>query len=155
MKKLTESSPLFASEGKNVPFGDRMAVSSIWRVIKDSAERAGLLKERIQPNSLIKAFEAELNRSLIDEETKKYLMGSPIHSIKYNIDEVEQKYLMCNFGRQELDKLAIIKEFVQSLGIKELETRIQKVLAQNPEMTEIEAVRFITRKECASYSKQN
>ncbi len=155
VKNLTESSPLFASEGKNVPFGDRMAVSSIWRVIKDSAERADLQKEKIQPNSLRKMFEAELNRSRIDEGTKKYLMGSPIHSIKYNLDKTEQKYLMCNFSRQELSKLTIIKEFVQSLGIKELETKIQKVREQNPQMTEIEAMRFIMRKECASYSKQN
>jgi integrase len=155
VKELTESSPLFASEGKNVPFRDRMAASSLWRVIKDSAERAGLQKERIQPNSLRKAFEAELNRSLIDEETKKYLMGNLIHDIKYNVDEVEQKYLMCNLSRQELGKLTIIKEFVQSLGIKELETRIQKVREQNPQMTEIEAIRFVMRKECALYSKQN
>ncbi len=142
-RKLTESSPLFASEGKNVPFGDKMAVSSLWRVIKDSAERAGLQKEKIQPNSLKKTFEAELNRSPIDEETRKYLLGSPVHGLKYNIDEVEQKYLICNFGRQELSKLTIIKEFVQSLGIKEIETKIQKVRERNPQMTEIEAIRFI------------
>ncbi len=155
MKELTESSFLFASEGKNVPFGERMAVSSLWRVIKDSAERAGLQKEKIRPNSLRKAFEAELDASLIDEETKRYLMGSPVRGINYNVDEVEQKYLMCNFGRQELDKLKIIREFVQSLGIGELEGRIQRVLAQNPQMTEIEAIRFIMRKECASNSKQD
>ncbi|MFQ5981729.1 MAG: tyrosine-type recombinase/integrase [Candidatus Heimdallarchaeota archaeon] len=155
VKELTESSPLFASEGKNVPLGDRMAVSSLWRVIKDSAERAGLQKERIQPNSLRKAFEAELNRSLIDKETKKYLMGNLIHGIKHNIDKVEQKYLMCNFNRQELGKLIVIKEFVRSLGIKELEIRMQKTREQNPQMTEMEAIRFVMRKECASYSKQN
>ncbi|MEA2089381.1 MAG: tyrosine-type recombinase/integrase, partial [Thermoproteota archaeon] len=117
VKELTANSPLFASEGRNVPFGGRMAVSSIWRIVKSSAERAGLEKEKIQPNYLRKAFEAELNRSPIDEETKKYLMGSPIHGIKYNVDKVEQKYLMCNFSRSELSKLTIIKEFVQSLGI--------------------------------------
>lgn len=155
VKKLTEGSPLFASEGKNVPFGDRMAVSSIWRIIKESAERAGLQKEKIQPNSLRKAFEMELSMSLIDEETKEYLMGSPVHAAKYNVDEVEQKYLMCNFSRQELSKVKIIKEFVQSLGIKELETKIQKVLAQNPKMTEIEAIRFIMHKTCAPHPRQN
>ncbi len=154
VKKLTESSPLFASEGKNVTFGDKMAVSSIWRVIKDSAERAGLQKEKIQPNSLRKAYEAELNRSITDEETRKYLMGSPIHGIKLDVDDVEQKYLMCNLSRQELDKLIIVKEFVQSLGIEELETKIQKVRERNQQMTEMEAIRFIMRKECASYSKQ-
>ena len=155
VRELTESSPLFASEGKNVPFGERMGVSSIWRVVKDSAERTGLQKEKIHPNSLTKAFEAELNRSPIDEEITKYLMGSPIQGIKYNVDEVEQKYLICNFGRSELSKLAIVKEFVQSLGIKGLETKIQEILTLNPQMTEMEAIRFIVRKEFASYSKKN
>ncbi|MDI6904249.1 MAG: hypothetical protein QMD13_01985 [Candidatus Bathyarchaeia archaeon] len=155
MRELTESSPLFASEGKNVPSGDRMAVSSIWRVVKDSAERTGLQKEKIQPNSLTKAFEAELKRSTIDEEITKYLMASPIQGIKYNVDEVEQKYLICNFGGSKLSKLTIVKEFVQSLGIKGLETKIQEILTLNPQMTEMEAIRFIVRKEFASYSKKN
>jgi hypothetical protein len=155
VRELTANSSLFASEGKNVSFGDRMAVSSIWRVVKDSAERANLEKEKVKPNSLTKAFEAELNRSLMDEETKKYLMGSPIPGIEYNVDKVEQKYLMCNFSRAELSKLTIVKEFVQSLRIRELETKIQKVLEQNPQMTEMEAIRFIVRKEFASYSKKS
>ncbi|MGD8506317.1 MAG: tyrosine-type recombinase/integrase [Candidatus Bathyarchaeota archaeon] len=143
VKNLTESSPLFASEGKNVPLGEIMAVSSLWRVIKDSAERASLQKEKVQPNSLRKAFETELDRSLIDEETKKYLMGSPIRGKKYNVDQVERRYLMCNFSRQELTNLTIIKDFVQSLGLGELEAKIQKVQEQNPRMTEMEAIRII------------
>jgi len=155
MRELTESSPLFASEGKNVSFGDRMAVSSIWRIVKDTAERAGLEKEKIRPNSLTKAFEAELNRSPVDEETRKYLMGSPIHGMKYKINEVEKKYLICNFGRSELSKLTIVSEFIRSLEIKELETKIRKILTLNPQMTEIEAIRFIVRKEFTSYSKKN
>jgi integrase len=155
VKELTESSPLFASEGKNVPFGDRMAVSSIWRVIKDSAERAGLQRDKIQPNSLKKAFEVELNRSVTGEEERKYLMGSPIHGKKLNVADIEQKYLTCNFSRQELGKLIIIKEFLRSLGIEELETKIQKVRERNPQLTEMEAIRFIVRKDYVSYSKQN
>lgn len=153
VQELTEDSPLFASEGKNVPFGTRMAVSSLWRVIKDSAERAGLQREKIRPNCLVKAFEAELNRSPIDEETKKYLTGKPIHGMEYNIDEVEQKYLMCNLTRLELSKLKTIKEFVQSLGIKQLETKIQKILEDKTQITEMEAIRFIVRKELASRNK--
>ena len=150
VRELTTNSPLFASEGKNVPFGERMAISSIWRVVKDSAERASLEKEKIKPNSLTKAFEAELNRSPIDEEIRKYLMGRPIPSMEYNVDKVEQKYLMCNFSRAELREPAIVKKFVQSLGIKEVETKMQKLLEQNPQMTEIEALRFIVRKKFAA-----
>jgi len=147
VRDLTTNSPLFASEGKNVPFGERMAVSSIWRVVKDSAERASLEKDKIKPNSLTKAFEEELNRSPMHEEIRKYLMGSPVPGIKYEVDKVEQEYLMCNFSRVELRKMAIIKEFVQSLGIEEVETKLKKVLEKNPQMTETEAMRLIVRKE--------
>jgi integrase len=154
-RELAANSPLFASEGKNVLFGDKMAVSSIWRVVKDSAERAGLEKEKLQPSHLRKAFEAELKRSLVDEEVKKYLMGNLIQGVKYDINKVEKKYLICNFGRAELNKLTVVKEFVQSLGIKEPETKIQEALEQNPQMTDMEAIRSIVRKEFASYSKKN
>jgi site-specific recombinase XerD len=147
VRALVNNSPLFASEGRNVPFGDRMAVSSIWRVVKDSAERAGLEKDKIKPNSLIKAFEAELNRSPMHEEIRKYLMGSPVPGIEYEVDKVEQEYLMCNFSRVELRKMAIVKEFVQSLGIEEVETKVKKVLEKNPQMTETEVMRLIVRKE--------
>jgi len=155
VRELTDNSPLFASEGKNVPFGDRMAVSSVWRVIKDSAERAGLQREKIQPNSVRKAFEAELNGSILDLETKKYLMGNLVQGMKYSIVSFERKYLICNFGRSELSKLVIVKEFVKSLGIKELEAKIRKALILNPQMTEMEAIGFIVRKEFASHSKMN
>lgn len=155
VRELTDNSPLFASEGKNVPFGDRMAVSSVWRVIKDSAERAGLQREKIQPNSVRKAFEAELNGSILDLETKKNLMGNPIQGMKYDIVDIERKYLICNFGRSELSKLVIVKEFVKSLGIKELEAKIRNAVTLNPQMTEMEAIRFIVRKEFASHSKMN
>ena len=147
VRDLATNSPLFASEGKNVPFGDRMAVSSIWRVVKDSAERAGLEKDKIKPNSVTKAFEEELSRSPIHEEIRKYLMGSPVPGIEYEVDKVEQEYLMCNFSRMELRKMAIVKEFVQSLGIEEVETKVKKVLEKNPQMTETEAMRLIVRKE--------
>jgi len=155
VRELTDNSPLFASEGKNVPFGDRMAASSIWRIIKDAAERTGLQKEKTQPNSVRKAFEAELNRSILNLETKKYFVGNPVQGMKYNIGDIERKYLICNFGRSELSKLVIVKEFVKSLGIKELEAKIRKALTLNPQMTELEAIRFIIHEKFASHSEMN
>jgi site-specific recombinase XerD len=155
VRELTDNSPLFASEGKNVPFGDRMAASSIWRIIKDAAERAGLQKEKTQPNSVRKAFEAELNRSILNLETKKYFVGNPVQGMKYNISDIERKYLICNFGRSELSKLVIVKEFVKSLGIKALEAKIRKALTLNQQMTEMEAIRFIIHEEFASHSEMN
>lgn len=145
--ELTEESPLFASEGKNVPFGGRMAGSSFWRVIKNSAEKVGLQKESIWPNCLRKAFEIELNRSLIDKNTRKVLMGRPLPEVKYNVDEVEREYLRCRFGRIELERLAVIKEFVKSVGIRELEKKTRRARTENPRMSEEDAVRLVVREE--------
>lgn len=155
VKGLMTNNPLFASEGKNVPFGDRMAISSIWRVVKDSAERASLEKEKIKPNSIRKAFESELHRSSMDQETKKYLMRTPILSIEYNLTELEQKYSTCNFSRTEPRKLTIIKEFVRSLGIEELESKLERELEQNPQMTEIDAIRLIVHTELTLHTEKN
>jgi len=149
VKGVTPSSPLFASEGRNVPFGGRMAISSIWRVIKNSAEKTELKKETVWPGCLRKAFEAELDRSQIDRDTKLFLMGHPIPDKKYDINEVERKYLMCNLSRTKLDKLAVIREFVRSLGIEELESKIKRIQAQTPEMTEEDALKFLVRTELA------
>jgi integrase len=147
VKGLTPSSPLFASEGRNMPFGGRMAISSIWRIIKNSAEKTGLKKESVWPNCLRKAFEAELDRSLLDRNTKQFLLGRPTLGVKYDVNEVEQKYLTCNLSRAKHDKFRVIRDFVRSLGIEELETKIERVQAQSPQMTEEDALRFLVRTE--------
>ena len=130
-----------------------MAISSIWRIIKNSAENAGLRKEGVWPNCLRKAFEAELELSPIDRDTKQFLMGRSVAGVKYDVNEAEQKYLLCNFSRTKLSKLAVIKEFVRSLGIEELETKIKHVQAQNPQMTEEEVLRLLTHIELGVAAK--
>lgn len=147
VKELAPSSPLFASEGRNVPFGGRMAISSIWRIIKNSAERVGLRKESVWPGCVKKAFEAELDRSPLERDTKRFLKGHPILGKEFDVDEVERKYSMCNWSRTKFDKLVVIKEFVQSLGIEELETKIKRAQAQAPQMTEEDALNFLVRAE--------
>jgi integrase len=148
-KGLTPISPLFASEGRNVPFGGRMAISSIWRIIKNSAEKTDLKKENVWPGCLRKTFEAELDRSQIDHDTKQFLMGRPVLDKKYDINEMEKKYLMFNFSRTRLDKLAVIKEFVRSLGIEGLESKIKRAQAQSPEMGEEDILKLLVRTELA------
>jgi site-specific recombinase XerD len=153
MKGLTAGSPLFMSEGRNVQFGGRMAFSSIWRIIKNSAEKAGLEKESVWPSCLKKAFQAELDRSPLDPDTKQFLVGRPVPDKKYDFDEVEQKYLMCNLSRTKLDKLTVIREFVQSLEIDELETKIKRVQTRFPQITEENALRILVRIELGRGSK--
>ncbi len=132
-----------------------MAISSIWRIIKNSAEKAGLKKESVWPSCLRKAFEAELDRSPLDRDTKQFLKGHPVPDKKYDVNEVEQKYLMCNLSRTKLDKLAILREFVRSLGIEELETKIKRVQAQIPQMTEEDALKFLVHTELGGGQSQS
>jgi len=153
VKGLTTSSPLFASEGRNVPFGGRMAFSSIWRIVKNSAEKAGLEKESVWPSCLKKVFQAELDRSPLDPDIKEYLMGHPVPDKKYDFKEVVRNYLMCNLNRTKLNKLAVIREFVQSLGIEELDTKIKRVQTRSPQITEENALRVLVRKELGRESK--
>jgi hypothetical protein len=126
-----------------------MAISSIWRIVKNSAEKTGLKKENVWPGCLRKTFEAELDRSPLDHDTKQFLMGHPVADKKYDINKVEKKYLMFNFNRTRLDKLVVIKEFVRSLGIEELESKIKRVRTQTPEMSEEDALKFLVRTELA------
>jgi len=153
VKGLTTSSPLFASEGRNVPFGGRMAFSSIWRIVKNSAEKAGLEKESVWPSCLKKVFQAELDRSPLDPDIKEYLMGHLVPDKKYDFKEVVRNYLMCNLNRTKLNKLAVIREFVQSLGIEELDTKIKRVQTRSPQITEENALRVLVRKELGRESK--
>jgi len=142
---LDVDNALFASEGRSIAFGERMAISSIWRVITDAAKRTSLEKEKFRPGFLRKAFERELDRAPIDEKTCNYLKGKPNHGIEYDIQEVERQYKKCNFGRTELDKLRIIKEFVQSIGITEINREIYKAMKAHPEIAEMNALIYIMR----------
>jgi hypothetical protein len=73
--------------------------------------------------------------------------------VKYDVNEVEQKYLLCNFSRTKFSKLTVIKEFVRSLGIEELESKIKHVQAQNPQVTEEEVLRLLMRTELGVVGK--
>lgn len=97
---LKDEDPLFRSK-----YGNRLAMQSIYRIVKKAAERLGL-KERIWPHLLRKSFRKVLNRSDLDEDTKEALMGHVLPGSRGNyfdfhdIDEIEEKYNSCNFSRE-------------------------------------------------------
>lgn len=108
---LLDEDPLFRSK-----YGNRLAMQSIYRIVKKAAERLGL-KERIWPHLLRKSFRKVLNRSDLDEDTKEALMGHVLPGSRGNyfdyhdIDEIEEKYMQCNFSREtELGKKLPISE---------------------------------------------
>lgn len=101
---LNDEDPLFRSK-----YGNRLAMHSIYRIVKKAAERLSF-KKRIWPHLLRKSFRKVLNRSDLDEDTKEALMGHVLPGSRGNyfdfhdIDEIEEKYNSCNFSR-EIERL--------------------------------------------------
>jgi site-specific recombinase XerD len=148
--KWTDNSPLFLSRNLN-----RMVPSSVLEVVKKTAERAGLDPKGIWPHCLRKAFRKVLNASDIDEDTKETLMGHKLPGSRGNyfdlhdIDEIERKYLRCNFSRpgvgmsEEAKKemlLSLWREQAKLYGIDPLRVRIEKTKELGRKLTPDEEI---------------
>jgi integrase len=99
--QLKDEDPLFRSK-----YGKRLAMQSIYRIVKTAAGRLETGKQKIWPHLLRKSFRKVLNRSDLDEDTREALMGHKLPGSRANyfdfhdIDEIEQKYASCNFSRE-------------------------------------------------------
>jgi len=99
--ELKDEDPLFRSK-----YGGRLAMQSIYRIVKTATGRLGIDKRRIWPHLLRKSFRKVLNRSNLDEDTREALMGHKLPGSRGNyfdfhdIDEIAQKYGSCNFSRE-------------------------------------------------------
>jgi len=99
--QLKDEDPLFRSK-----YGGRLAMESIYRLVKTAVGRLGIEKRRIWPHLFRKSFRKVLNRTDLDEDTKEALMGHKLPGSRGNyfdfhdVDEIERKYLSCNFSRE-------------------------------------------------------
>lgn len=116
--KLKDEDPLFRSK-----YGKRLAMQSIYRIVKTAAGRLEIGKQKIWPHLLRKSFRKVLNRSDLDEDTREALMGHKLPGSRANyfdfhdIDEIEQKYLSCNFSREA--EAHTVRAFTEQLRKKE------------------------------------
>lgn len=107
--ELRDDDPLFRSK-----YGSRLAMQSIYRIVKTAVGRVGVDKRRVWPHLLRKSFRKVLNRSDLDEDTREVMMGHKLPGSRGNyfdfhdIDEIALKYEACNFSR-EAETNAVMK----------------------------------------------
>lgn len=119
--RFEKNTPLFiTSTGKRI---HRIAV---WKIVKRAASDAGLDPKGIWIHCLRKAFRKVLNASPMDEDTKEAIMGHKLPGVRGNyfdlhdIDEIEGKYMKCNFSRSDLQpvsQLDLLRQFAKTIGI--------------------------------------
>lgn len=163
--KIDENEPLFTPyEAFSQPKSRKSALSedSPQRLIKRAARRTRIKDWRhVRFHSLRKSFRAVLDAGYVDggqmaEDDKEYLMGDrlssskePYHNAK--VDVLAERYMKLNwsptFQVTNETKVEMIKTFAKSLGIAEVEVKIQKLRQKQPDLDELDAIGKVMREE--------
>jgi len=138
--QLKDEDPLFRSK-----YGGRLAMESIYRIVKTAVGRLGIDKRKVWPHLLRKSFRKVLNRSDLDEDTREALMGHKLPGSRGNyfdfhdVDEIEEKYKSCNFSREAETSAIKIEERVEEIEAEyrekyeELRKKLEQELQEEPE----------------------
>lgn len=163
--KIDENEPLFTPyEAFSQPKSRKSALSedSPQRLIKRAARRTRIKDWRhVRFHSLRKSFRAVLDAGYVDggqmaEDDKEYLMGHRLSSSKEpyhkaDVDVLAERYMKLNwsptFQVTNETKVEMIKTFARSLGIAEVEVKIQKLRQKQPYLDEMDAIGKVMREE--------
>jgi integrase len=156
---LENDEPLFCSDTTNVPVEVRRKTpimrKAIQQIVKRAARKARIKRWRdVTPHCLRKAFESALRNNGLDVKDQEFLMGHILPGSQdayYDYSKVEElraKYAKIRFFRTaQIDKIEMIKAFAKTLGIEEIEVKIQRLMEEQPELDEMEALGKIMREE--------
>ena len=163
--KIGDDEPLFIpyeAFSQINPRESALSGDSLQRLIKRAARRTRIKDwRRVRFHGLRKSFRAILDAGYVDggqmaEDDKEYLMGHTLPSSKApyhnaNVEVLEQRYMKLNWSQTaqvtKETKVEMIKTFARSLGITELEVKIQKLREEQPELEEADAIGKVMREE--------
>jgi len=173
---LEDDQILFCSDNRRIKKEKRpyspLDMTAPEKMIRKAAKAARIREWRhVTPHCLRKAFERALRNSSLNTKDQEFLMGHILPGSQdtyYDFSKVEDlkiKYAGIRFFRTtEVDKLEMIKAFAKTLGIANIEIKIQKIREEEPKVTDEEAVGRIIKEELgikplemrpAKYRKEN
>jgi integrase len=156
---IAEEDPLFCAAATNIPRDVRRRIriksDTLGAVVKRAARLAGVEQWRyVTPHGLRKAFDSALRNGGLDMSDREFLMGHILpgsqdaYYDRSKSDELRRKYASVRFfDTGDLDRVEMVKAFAASLGITNLEIKIAKLRATDPDLTDDEAVGAIVKEE--------
>jgi hypothetical protein len=158
-ENIDEEEPLFCSNSNQVPLERQpttpVSKNGLDRMVKRVAKQAGIEKWKdVTPKCLRKAFESALRNNGLDPKDQEFLMGHILPGTQdpyydsSKVEDLREKYAKIRFFKTtEVNKLDMIKTFAQTLGIENIEIKIQKMKEKQDKMDEMDVLGKIIRKE--------
>jgi len=150
---------LFCTDNRQIPKEKRpytpLNMTAPQKMLKKAAKLAKIREWKyVTPHCLRKAYERAVRNSGLSIKDQEFFMGHILPGTqdtyydKTKIEEFRVKYARIQFFRKaEVDKIEMLKTFAKTLGIEEIEIKIQKIRQKNPELNEMEILGKIIREE--------
>ena len=157
--EIVDEEPLFCSDSNQVQGSrqrsTRVSKNGLERMVKRAARQAGMERwQEVTPKCLRKAYESALRNNRLDPKDQEFLMGHILPGTQdpyydsTKVEELRTKYASIAFFKTpQMDKLEMIKAFAETLGIKKIEVKIQKLKEEQSNLGEMEALGRIMREE--------
>jgi integrase len=156
---IADEEPLFCSDSNLLSAVKQrltpVSKNGLERMVKRAAKQAGMEQwEDVTPKCLRKAFESALRNNRLDVKDQEFLMGHILEKSQdayydsSKSEDLRTKYAKIVFfsGTQQ-DKLEMVKVFAETLGVKGIELKVQKMKEKQKGLDEMEALGEIVREE--------